>query len=55
MRRLTISEFPKTRAGFVEKWNNDHVFRARALNMGFNVVFDCVFLPNGMIADKSVK
>lgn len=55
MRRLTMSELPKTRTDFVRKWNTDHVFRARALNMGFNVVFDCVFLPNGMVADKSVK
>lgn len=55
MRRLTMNELPKTRTEFVRKWNADHVFRARALNMGFNVVFDCVFLPNGMVADKSVK
>ena len=55
MRRLTMSEFPKTRIEFIKKWNTDRVFRARALNMGFNVAFDCVFLPNGMVANKDVK
>ena len=54
MRRLTFSEFPKTRAGFIEKWNTDRVFRMRAENMGFSVVFDCVFFPNGMVANKDV-
>ena len=54
MRRLTFSEFPKTRVAFIEKWNTDHVFRARATEMGFNVVFDCVFFPNGMVANKDV-
>ena len=55
MRRLNRNECPNTREEFIKKWNSDHVFRGRALNMGFNVVFDCVFLPNGMVADKSVK
>ena len=55
MRRLTISEFPKTRVEFINKWNADRTFRMRAANMGFNVVFDCVFFPNGMVANKDVK
>lgn len=55
MRRLTMNEFPKTRVEFLKKWNSDHVFRARAINMGFNVIFDHVFFPNGMVADKNVK
>jgi len=55
MRRLTFSEVPKTRAGFVERWNSDHVFRSMAMNMGFNVVFGCVFFPNGTVANKDVK
>jgi len=54
MRRLTFSEFPKTRVEFIKKWNSDHVFRARAINMGFSVAFDCVFFPNGMVANKDV-
>ena len=54
MKRLSLNEFPKTRVAFIEKWNNDRVFRARALNMGFKVVFDCVFFPNGMVANKDV-
>ena len=37
MRRLTFSEFPKTRVAFIEKWNSDRVVRSRAMNMGFNV------------------
>ena len=55
MRRLTLSEIPKTRVEFIKKWNSDRMFRARALNMGFSVVFDNVFLPNGMVANKDVK
>ena len=55
MRRLNRNEVPKTRAGFIEKWNSDRTFRAMAQNMGFNVVFDCVFFPNGMVANKDVK
>ena len=54
MRRLTMNEFPKTRVEFINKWNTDRVFRMRASNMGFNVVFDCVFFPNGMVANKDV-
>lgn len=53
--RLSLNEFPKTRVAFIERWNNDRVFRARATAMGFNVAFDCVFFPNGMVANKDVK
>ena len=55
MRRLSLDEFPKTRIAFLKKWNSDHVFQARAKNMGFYVAFDCVFFPNGMVANKDVK
>ena len=52
--RLSLNEFPKTRVAFIERWNNDRLFRARATAMGFSVVFDCVFFPNGMVANKDV-
>ena len=55
MRRLNRNEVPNTRAEFIKKWNSDVVFRNRAMNMGFSVVFDCVFFPNGMVANKDVK
>ena len=53
--RISFNEFPKTRVAFLKKWNNDHIFQARAKNMGFYVAFDCVFFPNGMVANKDVK
>lgn len=52
---VTFEECPKTRAGFVQKWNSDYVFRNKAKVSGFNVVGDCVFLPNGKIAGVRVK
>lgn len=55
MKNLTANEFPKTKAEFLKKWRNDHIFRARALNMGFNVVFDNVIFPDGQIAGARVK
>ena len=56
MTRLMINEIPKTRAGFVKKWNDDHVFRARAQIMGFQVLFGgIVVLPSGKVAGVKVK
>ena len=55
MKRLTNAEMPKTRAEFLSKWKNDHVFRSRALNKGFNVVFDNVIFPDGQVAGARVK
>lgn len=56
MTRLMINEIPKTRTAFVEKWNSDHIFRARAKMMGFNVLFDgIVIFPSGRVAGKNVK
>lgn len=55
MKNLTRNEVPNTRAEFLKKWKEDKFFRSRALNMGFNVVMDCVILPNGMIAGHGVK
>ena len=53
--RISFNEFPKTRVEFINKWNNDHVFRNRAMCMGFRVAFGSVFFANGMIANKDVK
>ena len=53
--RLTFTECPKTRVAFIQKWRADHVFRARAKAMGFNVVFDNVIFPNGKVAGRNVK
>ena len=55
MTRLTFDECPKTRVGFVKKFREDHIFRAKAQNMGFAVVGECVIFPNGRIADKHTK
>lgn len=54
--RLTYNECPKTRVAFIEKFNSDHVFRARAEAMGFKVLFGTsVVFPSGKIAGKNVK
>ena len=54
--RLTYNECPKTRVAFIEKFNSDHVFRARAEAMGFKVLFGTsVVFPNGKIAGKNIK
>lgn len=55
MKRLSANEIPKTRAEFLEKWRNDRIFKARAQYSGFNVLFDCVMLPNGKVAGVNVK
>ena len=55
MKRLTFAECPKTRVEFVNKWNSDHVFRAKAQAMGFNVLFGSVVFPNGKVAGRNVK
>lgn len=53
--KLTRAEVPATRAGFVQKWNADAAFRAKAQLAGFNVLFENVILPNGVVADTRVK
>lgn len=56
MKRLTRNECPNTRSEFIKKWNSDHIFRAKAQNMGFEVVFDNVIFPNRQfVADSKVK
>ena len=55
MKRLTFAECPKTRKEFVSKFKTDPIFRARAQFTGFDVIFDCVKLPNGKVAGKQVK
>lgn len=55
MRRLNRNEVPNTRAEFIAKWNSDRMFKARAKNMGFKVLFNAVVLPNGMVAGVHVK
>lgn len=53
--RLMAKDCPKTKAEFIDKWNRDHVFRARAKATGINVVFDTVVFPDGKVAGKRVK
>ena len=53
--KLVRTDIPNTRAEFVAKWNKDAIFRAKAQLAGFNVLFDNVILPNGVVADKRVK
>ena len=53
--RLTRNECPNTRAEFIQKWNSDGVFRAKAQLAGFKVMFDNVIFPNGKVADSKVK
>lgn len=56
MKRLTREECPNTREEFIKKWNSDHIFRAKAQAMGFEVVFDNVIFPNRQfVADSKVK
>lgn len=53
-KRLNRNEIPNTRAAFVEKWNSDNVFRSKAKDAGFNVVFENVIFPDGKIADTRI-
>lgn len=55
MKRITADEMPKTRAEFLKKWKEDHIFRSKAQNMGFYVVFDNVIFPDGQVAGLRVK
>lgn len=56
MKRLTREECPNTRTEFIKKWNSDHIFRAKAQQMGFEVVFDNVIFPNRQfVADSKVR
>lgn len=56
MKKLTFAECPKTRKEFVEKFNSDRVFRARAQYTGFNVLCGgVVVLPDGKVAGVKVK
>jgi len=53
--KLTRTDCPNTRAEFVQKWNSDGVFRAKAQLAGFRVIFGNVIFPNGKVADARVK
>ena len=53
-KRIARNELPNTRAAFVEKWNTDNVFRCKAKDAGFNVLFDSVIFPDGRVADKRI-
>ena len=56
MKRLTRNECPNTRTEFLAKWNSDHIFRTKAQQMGFEVVFDNVIFPNRQfVADSKVR
>lgn len=58
MTRFTMNDFeatPKTRKEFIEKWNTDHIFKARAILTGFSVVGDNVIFPTGRVANKNTK
>lgn len=55
MTKLNRNEVPNTKTAFLEKWRTDRVFKARAEYTGFEVIFDCVKLPNGKIAGVDVK
>lgn len=50
--RMNRKDIPNTRKGFIEKWNTDNVFRCKAKDAGFNVIFDSVVFPDGRVADK---
>ena len=49
------SNCPKTRKGFVAKYNTDYVFRNWAQVFGFSVIGDNVIMPNGTVANHRVK
>ena len=61
MRQLKIEDCNRdkngniTRKTFLEQWNNDHIFRARAKYAGIEVVYDNVIFPTGKVAGKDVK
>lgn len=49
------SSCPKTRAEFVAKFNADYRFRNYAKLFGFAVIGENVILPNGKVANPTVK
>jgi hypothetical protein len=53
--KLEKHEIPNTREGFVAKWQNDAIFRAKAQLAGYNVLFENVIFPDGRVADMRVK
>jgi hypothetical protein len=53
--KLERHEIPNTREGFVAKWQNDVMFRAKAQLAGYNVLFENVIFPDGRVADMRVK
>lgn len=55
MKRLTRSECPNTRVEFINKWNNDNLFRSKAKVMGFKVICGNVIFPTGKVATPAVK
>lgn len=52
--KLNRAECPNTRKEFVQKWNSDGCFRAKAQLAGFRVICGNVIFPNGKIADSRV-
>ena len=44
-----------TRKTFLEQWNKDHIFRARAQYAGIQVVYDNVIFPTGKVAGHDVE
>jgi hypothetical protein len=55
MQKLTFDECPKTREGFLKRWREDRVFRARAQYTGFDVLWENVILPNDKVVGVKVK
>lgn len=53
--KLTRNDCPNTRTEFVQKWNSDACFRAKAQLAGFKVICDNVIFPSGKVADTRVK
>lgn len=53
--KLTRTDCPNTRAEFVQKWNSDGCFRAKAQLAGFRVICGNVIFPNGKVADTRVS
>ena len=53
--KLTRNDCPNIRAEFVQKWNSDGCFRAKAPLAGFKVICDNVIFPSGKVADTRVR
>ena len=53
--KLTRNDCHNTRVEFVQKWNSDGCFRAKAQLAGFKVICENVIFPDGRVADTRVK